>query len=139
MNIACLYCSELFTDLVFLVDIGWYFLGIYHTDMEGNLGWYILVSKFWCKPLFLFKKGGFGPLLEHSAPLLRTKGFPIDFFKKRVPRNFKKEFPPNPTVQKIPTGYTNQLVPVPYQYRPDSWILGWLTTLVLLYLDGIVE
>jgi hypothetical protein len=59
------------------------------------------------------KKGGFGPLLEHSAPLLREKGLPTDFFKKNVPRNFKKEFLPNPTVQKNPTGYTNWLVPVP--------------------------
>jgi hypothetical protein len=51
---------------------------------------------------------------------LREKGFPAYFFKTNVPRNFKKEFLPNPTVQKIPTGCTNQLVPVPYQYRPDS-------------------
>jgi hypothetical protein len=51
---------------------------------------------------------------------LREKEFPVDFFKKRVPRNFKKEFPPNPTLQKIPTGYTNGLVPVPYRYRPDG-------------------
>jgi hypothetical protein len=40
--------------------------------------------------------------------------------KKNVPRNFKKAFPPNPTVQKIPTGYTKRLVPVPYQYQPDG-------------------
>jgi hypothetical protein len=106
--------------ICFLVGIGWYFPGIYHTNIKGNLGWYILVSKFWRDPLFPSKKGGFGPLLEHSAPLLRKKGFPQFFFKKRVPRNFKKEFPPNPIVQKIPTGYTNQLVPVPYRYWPDG-------------------
>jgi hypothetical protein len=104
----------LFTDLEFLVGIGWYFPGIYHTDTKGNLGWYVLVSKFWREPLFLSKKRGFGPLLEHSAPLLKEKGFPVDFFRKRVPINFKKEFPPNPTVQKLPTGYTNRLVLVPY-------------------------
>jgi hypothetical protein len=72
---------------------------------------------------FFLQKGGLGPLLEHSAPLLREKGYLVDFFKKRVPINFKKEFTPNPTVQKIPTRYTNRLMPVPYRYRPDgqSW------------------
>jgi hypothetical protein len=107
---------ELFTDSVFLVGIGWYFLGILPTNTEGKLGWYILVLKKWWEPLFPSKKGDFGPLLEHSAPLLRDKGFPVKFFKKNVPRNFKKEFSLNPTVQKIPTGYTNLLVPVPYRY-----------------------
>jgi hypothetical protein len=34
---------ELFTDLVFLVGIGWNFLGILPTDTKGKLGWYILV------------------------------------------------------------------------------------------------
>jgi hypothetical protein len=114
MNIACLYCLELFTNLVFSICIGWYFPGIYH------LGLYILASKFWREPLFPSKKGVFGPLLEHSAPLLRAKGFPMDYFKKRISRIFKKEFPPNPTVQKIPTGYTNRLELVLYRYRPDG-------------------
>jgi hypothetical protein len=98
---------KLFTDLVFLVGIGWYFFGIYHTDTKGNLGWYISVSKFWQDPLFPSNTGGVGPLLEHSAPLLREKGFPTNLLKKKVPGNFKKEFPPNPAVQKIPTRYTN--------------------------------
>jgi hypothetical protein len=89
----------LFSDLVFLVGIGWYFLGILPTNTKGKLGWYISVSTNWREPLFPSKKGGLGPLMEHSAPLLREKGFPTDFFKKNVPRNFKKEFPPNPTVQ----------------------------------------
>jgi hypothetical protein len=35
---------ELFTNLVFSVGIGWYFLGILPTDTEGKLGWYISVS-----------------------------------------------------------------------------------------------
>jgi hypothetical protein len=33
---------ELFRNLVFLVGIGWYFLGILPTDTEEKLGWYIL-------------------------------------------------------------------------------------------------
>jgi hypothetical protein len=69
---------DLFTDPVFLVGIGWYFLGILPTNTEGKLGWYILLSKNCQEPLFPSKKGGFGPLLEHSAPLLREKGFPAD-------------------------------------------------------------
>jgi hypothetical protein len=32
---------ELFTNLLFLVGIGWYFPRIYHTNTKGNLGWYI--------------------------------------------------------------------------------------------------
>ncbi len=35
------YYLELITDLVFLVGIGWYFLGILPTNTEGKLGWYI--------------------------------------------------------------------------------------------------
>jgi hypothetical protein len=30
---------ELFCDLVFLVGIGWYFLGILPSDTEEKLGW----------------------------------------------------------------------------------------------------
>jgi hypothetical protein len=30
---------ELDTDLVFLVGIGWYFPGIYHTNTKEKLGW----------------------------------------------------------------------------------------------------
>jgi hypothetical protein len=43
------------------------------------------VSKFLQEPLFPSKKGGFGPLFEHSAPHLRETGFPADFFKKEFP------------------------------------------------------
>jgi hypothetical protein len=103
----------LLTDLVFLVGIGWYFFGILPTNTKGKLGWYILVSKNWREPLFPSKKGGYGPLLEHSAPLLREKGFLVDFFKKKISPETSKNFLPNPTVQKIPTGYTNRLVLVP--------------------------
>jgi hypothetical protein len=38
---------ELFTDSVFLVGIGWYFLGILPINTKGKLGWYILLSEFW--------------------------------------------------------------------------------------------
>jgi hypothetical protein len=34
---------ELFCDLVFLVSIGWYFLGILPTNTKEKFGWYILV------------------------------------------------------------------------------------------------
>jgi hypothetical protein len=34
---------ELFRDSVFLVGIGWYFLGILPTDTKEKLGWYILI------------------------------------------------------------------------------------------------
>ncbi len=34
---------ELFTYLVFLVGMGWYFLGILPTNTKGKLGWYISV------------------------------------------------------------------------------------------------
>jgi hypothetical protein len=107
----------LFTYSVFWDGISWYFLGILPTDTKGKLCWYILVSKNWQEPFFLSTKGGFGPLLEHSAPLLREKGFPAFFL---CSQELQKAFPPNPTLQKIPTGYTSQLVPVPYQYRPES-------------------
>jgi hypothetical protein len=46
---------ELITNLVFLVGIGWYFLGILPTNTQGKLGWYILVSKNWREPFFTVK------------------------------------------------------------------------------------
>ncbi len=58
--------------MVFLVGIGWYFLGILPTDTEVK-------QKLAGAPFSLQKGGGgFGPLLEHSAPLLREKEFPAD-------------------------------------------------------------
>jgi hypothetical protein len=57
-----------------LVGIGWYFFGVYHTDTERKLG----------------IKEGLWPLFENSAPLLGLNGFPVDFFKKRVPINSSK-------------------------------------------------
>jgi hypothetical protein len=49
---------ELFTDLVFLVGISWYFLSILPTDTKGKLGWYILVSKKLAGAPFPIQKGG---------------------------------------------------------------------------------
>jgi hypothetical protein len=71
----------LLTDSVFLVDIGWYFLGIYHTDTKGNLGWYILVSKFWQELLFPSKKGAWTPFGALSPPI-EGKRVSRGFFQK---------------------------------------------------------
>jgi hypothetical protein len=60
----------LHTNSVFLVGIGWYIfvVGITKTNTKGKLGWEISRSKLWRELLFPFKKGGFGPLFENSAP-----------------------------------------------------------------------
>ena len=51
-----------------------------------------LVSKLWREPLkklagapFFLRRGGLGPLFVHFALLLKKKGIPAEFFKKRVP------------------------------------------------------
>jgi hypothetical protein len=59
---------ELFTNLVFSVGIGWYFLGILPTETEGKLGWYILQKNGGSPRLLPSKKGGCGPLSEHTQP-----------------------------------------------------------------------
>jgi hypothetical protein len=107
-------------------NFGWYWLVFswYHivpTDTKGKLVWYQLVSNFWREPLFP-KKWGCRPLFKHSAPLLSNTGFPADFSKKELMRNFKKRVPTNCncTVQKIPTGFTNQPVLVSYRYWLDG-------------------
>ncbi len=62
---------------------------------------------------FFPSKGGFCPLF------LVKKKFPPNL-QKGVPAKFHKmELPPNLTVQKIPTEYTNRLVPVTYWYQPN--------------------
>jgi hypothetical protein len=50
------------------------------------------VSKFWREPLkklagapFILRRGGLGPLFVHFTLLLKKKGIPAEFFKKRVP------------------------------------------------------
>ncbi len=58
------------------------------------------------------KEGGFGPLFEHFAPLLRKKG-------KEFPGNLQKVFPPKLAVQKYQPD-TNRPVLVIYQYRPGG-------------------
>ncbi len=50
---------ELFTDLVLLVGIGWYFLGILPTDAKGKLSWYIF---------FPPKKGALDPFWSTQPP-----------------------------------------------------------------------
>jgi hypothetical protein len=78
-----------------------------------------LVGTFWYhkiggSPFFPPKRKLWTPFGALSPPF-EGKRVSRGFFQKNVPRNFKKEFPPNPTVQKIPTGYTNWLVLVPYR------------------------
>jgi hypothetical protein len=64
---------ELFCDLVFLVSIGWYFLGILPTDTKENLVGTFRYCKFGGN-LFFTQKGGIGPLFEVPAKLFK-KGF----------------------------------------------------------------
>jgi hypothetical protein len=62
---------------------------------------------------FFPSKGGFCPLF------LVKKRFPPNL-QKGVPAKFHKiELPPNLTVHKIPTEYTDRLVPVTYRYQPN--------------------
>jgi hypothetical protein len=96
------------------------FLGILPTDTEGKLGWYISVLKQWREPPFPLEEGGFGPLFVHFAPLLRKKGIPTEFFKKRVPGKSSKGIPAKAYSTKIPTRYTNRPVLVIYRYRPGG-------------------
>ncbi len=50
------------------------FLGIYHTDTDGKLGQYILVSKRGQLPPFFNKRGAMAPFLRSTSPLLMKKG-----------------------------------------------------------------
>ncbi len=96
-------------ELVFSGQYRSVFLGIYHTDTEGNLGRYISVSFFWREPLFPSKrghwppfwgkKGATAPFSIQPAPLLRKKGVPAKLV--------------------IPTGNTDRqvnLIPAKYRY-----------------------
>ncbi len=67
---------ELSNDSVFLVGIGWYFLGIYQTNTKGKLGRYILISKIWREPPFSLKREAFAPFKQDSAPLMKIKRVP---------------------------------------------------------------
>jgi hypothetical protein len=57
---------------------------------------------------FSLQKGGLWTHFGALSPPFEEKRVTHGFFQKNVPRNFKKEFPPNPTEQKckpdIPTG-----------------------------------
>ncbi len=82
---------------------GWYwlvFLGIYHTNTEGNLGWYILVSFFWREPLFPSKRG-------HWPPFRGKKGALAPFLIQPAPLLWKKRVPAKLVIPtKIPTAHT---------------------------------
>jgi hypothetical protein len=89
---------ELYIELVFSGRYRLVFLGIYHTDTEGNLGRYISVSFFWREPLFE-EKGGTSPLFDTASPPLAEKGVPAKLV--------------------IPTGNTDRqvnLIPAKYRY-----------------------
>jgi hypothetical protein len=94
----------LFTDLIFLVGIGWYFLGIYHINTKGNLGWYILVSKLWQEPLFPPKRGLWTPFGALSPPFEGKRVSHGFFSKKEFPETSKKSSCQNPTSQKYQPG-----------------------------------
>jgi hypothetical protein len=101
---------------------GWYWLvfSCFFTNQYQRKTWLVhfRIKKLAGAPFSLQKRGlwtPFGALSPHFEGKRVSRGL-----KNNVPKNFKKEFPPNPTVQKIPTGYTNQLVLVPYQYQPDG-------------------
>jgi hypothetical protein len=73
--------AELYINLVFSVGIGWYFLGIYHTDNQRKtrlvyFGIKILVGA----PLFP-QKGGIGPLLEELSPPFENEWGFLPFLK----------------------------------------------------------
>jgi hypothetical protein len=74
------------------------------------------IKKFAGAPFSIQKGGLWAPFGALSPPF---KGERVS--QKKCSQKLQKEFPPNPTVQKIPTGHTNRLVPVPYRYRPDGW------------------
>jgi hypothetical protein len=76
----------LFTDSVFLVGMGWYTIPMPKEILVGTFRYQNLCGS----TLFPSKKRVFGPLWEHSAPLLREKGFPAFFSKKEFPETSKK-------------------------------------------------
>ena len=66
---------ELYTGLVFLVGIGWYFAIILPTDTNGKLSWSISVLQIWREPLFPSKRGTYAPFLNDF----------LGFFQKNSP------------------------------------------------------
>ena len=113
---------ELYPKLVFSLGIGWYFTGILPTNTNRKLGWQILAYKIWWEPLFPSKREGLYPLFDALRPPFEEKMTFRGFFKKESREIFKKEVPPNLTVQNttrnIPT--IKQPVLVTYQYQPDG-------------------
>jgi hypothetical protein len=108
---------ELYIKSVFYSRYWSVFLGIYHTNTEGNLGRYISVSFFGGNPFFL-QKGGTGPLFEEKGghcPLFDTASPP--FAEKRSSRQIsntdRKYQPPS----KSDTGK----IPIPKKLLVTPW------------------
>ncbi len=106
---------ELYIESVFS---GWYwlvFLGVYHTDTEGNLGRYILV--------YIFLAGTpFSTQNKALAPFLRKKGAPAPFLIQPAPPLLRKKGVPAKLV--IPTGNTDRqvnLIPAKYRHQKNCW------------------
>jgi hypothetical protein len=83
---------ELFTDLVFLVDICWYFLGILLTDTKRKLGWDIMVSRIWQEPPFPSQKGALDPFWSTQPPF-EGKRVSWGFFQNKCPQKLQKRIP----------------------------------------------
>ncbi len=110
---------ELHLNSVFWFGIGRYFPGILPTDTKGKLGRDVSVSYIWREPLFSLKGRLLPPFWWTKPPFWGKNKFPPNL-QKGVPAKFHKmELPPNLTVQKYQTKYTNRQVPVTYQYRPN--------------------
>ncbi len=82
------YLLELFTNQVFLVCIGWYFLGIVPTDTKENL-----VGTFWYQknggsPFSSPKRGALDPFQSTQPPIWGEKGFPP--IKKKCSQKLQK-------------------------------------------------
>jgi hypothetical protein len=108
---------ELYIKSVFSGRYRSVFLGIYHTDTEGNLGRYISVSFFWREPLFP-QKGGTGPLFEEKGgigPLFDTASPPLA--EKRSSRqisNTDRKYPP-------PSKSDTSKIPIPKKLLVTPW------------------
>jgi hypothetical protein len=74
------------------------------------------------------------PTFGALGPLLREKGFPADFSKKMFPETSKRV--PAKSYSTKNTNRIYQLASASTIPIPARWpVLGWETTLVLLYID----
>ncbi len=133
---------ELHLDLVFRFGIGWYFPGILPTDTKGKLGWDVLVSYIWQKPLFSLKGRLLPPFWWTKPPFWGKNNF-LPNLQKGVPAKFHKmELPPNLTVQKYRTEYQPAsagnlpiLAKLPVN-RWDATLDYWVATLKYCYISA---